>query len=232
MYSAQMYRILKTRSAKLIVLIVIIASAVVALLPHYHSFDEIMTGLGETAQVFSLFAAVMIATRESGRGTLNSIVSSGMKRSSIYYAKLKVVIVSSIFFYVIESIVTLLIGILIFNYPITMGIAGIIGNILYHLLIVILSAMLYYAAASFLSDPVWSVMACLAYLMFAAQALADLTTRLGLPLDLSSFVLGGISHYDIMKIGAMQGVGIVVNLFIVFIIVLLVPVFIRKRNLG
>ena len=231
MYSAQMYRILKSRSAKLIVLIVIIASAVVAFLPHYHSFSEIMTGLGETAHVFSLFAAVMIATRENGKGTLNSIVSSGMKRSVIYYAKLKVIIVTSVFFFLIESVITLLIGILYFRYPIDMGIPGIIGNVVYHLLIVILAAMLYYAIASFLADPVWSVMACLAYFLFAAQALQDITIRFGLPVDLSSLVLGGISHYDIMKVNVMQGVGIVVNLIIIFLVVLIVPALIRKRDL-
>lgn len=231
MYRAEFYKIMKTKGTKRLILLTMIASAIVALLPHYHSFDEIIRGMGETAHVFTLFAAIMIATHENGQGTLKNVVSSGMKRSSIYYAKLKIAIVAAIFFYLIDAAITMAIGLLFFGYPITMGIAAILANVFFHLLIVVLGAMLYYAAASFIADPIWSVMACLAYFLFAAKALADVTKRFSLPIKLDSYVLGGISPYDIMKAGPMEAVSILVNVAIVLIIVLFVPVLMGKRDL-
>ena len=230
MYRAEFYKIMKTRGTKRLILLTMIASAVVALLPHYHSFDEIITGMGETAHVFTLFAAIMIATHENGKGTLKNVVSSGMKRSSIYYAKLKIAIVAAIFFYLIDAVITMIIGLVFFGYPISMGIPAILANVFFHLLIVVLGAMLYYAAASFIADPVWSVMACLAYFLFAAKALADVTKRFGLPIKLDSYVLGGIGSYDIMQSGPMEAIGIMVNVAIVLVIVLFVPVLMSKRD--
>ena len=153
-----------------------------------------------------------------------------MKRSSIYYAKLKIAIVAAIFFYLIDAAITMIIGLVFFGYPISMGIPAILANVFFHLLIVVLGAMLYYAAASFIADPVWSVMACLAYFLFAAKALADVTKRFGLPIKLDSYVLGGIGSYDIMQSGPMEAIGIMVNVAIVLVIVLFVPVLMSKRD--
>ena len=231
MYSAEMYKIMKTRSSKLIVLITIIASAVVAFLPHYHSFEELITCMGETAHVFALFAAVMIATKENGNDSIKNIVSSGMKPSLIYYARLKAAIAAGIFLYLIDAVVSTTIVTVFYQYPVNMGIGAIIANVIFHLAVVVLGSMLYYAVASFLADPVWSVMACLAYFLFAAQALADVTNRFKLPVDLESFVLGGIKHYNIMEVSIMQGIGVAINIVIVLIVVLMVPVLIGRRNL-
>ena len=231
MFRAEFYKITKNRSAKLFTLLTIIASALVALLPHYHDFEEFISCMGQTAHVFTLFAAIMIATEENGRGTMKTMISSGMKRSSIYYAKLKVAMITAVFFFLIDFLITLIIDLVILGYPITMGAAAIAVNILFHLLVVVLGAMLYYAAACFISDPIWSVMACLAYFLFAAQALADISNRFRIPFPLDSCVLGGISSYNIMRVGSMQGMGVVINVIIVLVVVLIVPGLIRKRDL-
>ena len=110
MFRAEFYKITKNRSAKLFTLLTIIASALVALLPHYHDFEEFISCMGQTAHVFTLFAAIMIATEENGRGTMKTMISSGMKRSSIYYAKLKVAMITAVFFFLIDFLITVFHG--------------------------------------------------------------------------------------------------------------------------
>ncbi len=231
MYRAEIYKYKKTGSFKLMLLVMSVFSLYKYMVPSYNSLDEMVINIGWAPMLFILFSAVHIALLDKHQNTIRNIVSSGMARSSIYYAKLKVTLYVVLLMCVVDSVIAVVAGLVYHMLPISGNVPFLAINFAYRLLLCFITAMLYFAIAYFINNTVWALMACLAYHVYAAPLLTKIGGVLGIRLDLASFTIPGISKYVITRdMTTLQILSIVITVVITLIIVLIVPGLTSKRE--
>jgi len=231
MYRAELYKLNKSGSYRLLIVLTAVVTLLLSIFKPYGSFEELLHHLGNVSYYFILYLSTRIAVSDRIMRTLSNMIASGMRRSTIYYSKMRVAISAAIVLSAIDIAVRIVTALFYHNFMIDIGVPVLVMNIIFHLLLAIMGAILYFAIGVFIGSPIWAIMISVLYMNTAPSILSLISKTLALPIDLGDFTLTRISTFTVQAgMPTSQIIAIVCTFVIVIIASILAQVLTSGRE--
>lgn len=192
MIKSEFYKLFKFKSFWFLLLLQIGLSTLVTLIDTPKNLTSALTSLDVTASFFLVFVVNMIARHDFQEGTMKNIIACGIKRSTVFCAKLNASFLAGLLLLAADGVLRVVIA---FAKGATFGgeLVPIIIAVALQLLMVILYASIFFSFSYLIYKGPWGMLISLYFVLFSEMTLRIADILLKLPFRLSDFTVGHIS---------------------------------------
>lgn len=193
MIKSEIYKLFKIKSFWVLLLLQIGLSTLFTFIDLPKTFAIALTSLDVTASFFLVFIVNMVARHDFQEGTMKNIIACGIKRSTVFRAKLNASFLAAIMLLLADGAIRVVISI-VKGVPINGELVPLIIAVALQVLMVLLYACIFFSFSYLIYKGPWGMLISLFFVLFSNVSLKLADLLLKLPIKLGNFSVAHINE--------------------------------------